>query len=115
MRPIWTTAHEGDKGERGAVLIVDMEDASHLIARVPPSIGRGDRQSIADLLAGAPVMYEICKAIIENHNKKWKDGFCFCDDCQLLLEAIHVCDGGYARQLDEEKKRARKKRRRKSG
>jgi len=116
MKTVWTTAHESERGEKGAVLVVEVGNPENIIARVPPSVGRGDRQTVADLLAGAPEMYEVCKKIVETHDEKWKDsltGHCFCEECLLLRDVIYICDGGYARDIEDQRKRERKKKRRK--
>lgn len=117
-RTAWKIAYEKERnGEQGAYLVVDSSDPKMLIARVPPTLPRSARRDVADLLAGAPELYEVARSVIDTHNEPYKDmpvPHCFCEDvCLPLLYALDLCDGTVRREAEAAAKRKRAERKRK--
>lgn len=115
----WKIGYEKG-GEKGPYLIVDSQDSQMVVAKIPTTLARDDREDIADLIAGAPEMYETCSAIVAAHDEKFADApipHCFCDDvCLPILYALDLCNGTMRREAVEatrerKNKRARERRR----
>lgn len=112
----WKIAFER-AGEKGPYLIVDSSDKNVVIAKVPAALPRNAREDVADLLAGAPEMYEACKAVVAAHDEQFKDAplpHCFCEEvCLPLLYVLDLCDGTVRREAREAAKARRAKARKK--